>query len=490
MTVDEMNAKYGKPAVTPTQVGGSSELEQLWGTQTKPTLGTQLKDRLNNIKSAVVKPIEEAKTIGNDVQEGIISKPEGATLVGTEVARAPLRIAGQAGGAVADTIESGVKHITENPSLPGVINTVVPGATDMLSKIKDVVAPHLAEPMVNASTQWEEFKKNNPNLAADLGDIGNLFNLTGGGEAAGALKSVATDVVKSAPGELIDAAKGVKKVVSSNFEDSVNKAFPPLKNDMRDLSKRNASINTALTDIVNNKPTLGLTDTSGEPRLPENFTETNQVQRQRLKEIYSGYTAKLEGADKDQFNTDITSSIGSKIEELNSKLQKENSIENRNALATQIKELQGLRDTSPEGIQSYVESLNQQAKAAPGAPLSLKQIQAANLAGDMRKVLDDSIEKIDGTGYQDLRNVYAAHKKLESSLLSAAKKEINSTPGLMDKLTTLGVTGEGLNFLLTHDPHSLLVAAGVKGASTVMKWFNSPQRALKDIYSGLESGKY
>lgn len=301
---------------------------------------------------------------------------------------------------------------------------------------------------------------------------------------------------------LVDATAGAAKdfvkpvvdkassIMTPEFETLANKAFPPLKNDMRDLPGRNTKIKDALTDIVNNKDSLGLVDKKGEIRLPENFTETNTVQQQRLKDIYSGYTSKLEGIDKEKFDTDISGKITSQIDDLHSKLVKENSIENRSALSDQIKELQTLRDTSPEGIQKYVESLNQQAKGAPGAPLSLKQIQAANLGGQMRNLLDSSVEKIDGPGYQDLRDAYGAHKALQNSLLTAAKKEINTVPGLTDKLTSLGVSAEGLNFLITHDPHALLVAGGVKGTSAIMKWFKSPQRALLKMYDGIQGGVY
>ena len=174
---------------------------------------------------------------------------------------------------------------------------------------------------------------------------------------------------------------------------------------------------------------------------------------------------------------------------ISNKLKKENSVDNRRAL-TKIKgEISSLRDTSPEGIQNYLQSINQKVKPLlPGGALTSEQIQYANLAGDLRKILDDSIEKIDGTGYQDVRNIYAAHKQIQSQLLMAARKEINKVPGLTEKLGNVGLTAEGINFLLTHDPHALVVGGALKGATLFSKWLTSPQRALSNIFSRIDKG--
>ena len=60
MTVEEMNAKYGKPPVTVAKASsGPSELESLWGeTAVKPSLGDRLK---NEVVAAVKDPKEAAK---------------------------------------------------------------------------------------------------------------------------------------------------------------------------------------------------------------------------------------------------------------------------------------------------------------------------------------------------------------------------------------------------------------------------------------------
>lgn len=275
----------------------------------------------------------------------------------------------------------------------------------------------------------------------------------------------------------------------SSFENKVNKVLPVLKKDVPNLASKQRDAYTAFSDIAQNKESLGLTGRNGEARNPENYTETVDAQNKRLPEIYKNYTDKLSTVDRPKFDADIKSGIQEQVNIVDNKLSKENSLDNQRALSKIKNELKGLRDTSPEGIQNYIQTINQKIKPlAPGGALTPEQIQYANLGGQMRKVLDDSIEKIDGKGYQTERNIYKAHKTIQSQLLDGAKKEINNIPGLTDKLTNLGMTAEGINFLLTHDPASLAVAGGLKLGNKLLNWYRSPQRALQGIFNDIEKG--
>jgi len=208
-----------------------------------------------------------------------------------------------------------------------------------------------------------------------------------------------------------------------------------------------------------------------------------------MKQVYSDYTNKLSTVDKSKFENGIYEKIFNKIDDINTKLTKENSIEGRKVLNNLKKELSSLRDLSPEGIQNYIETLGKQSRTSGGQAPNLNQIERANMGGEIRKILDDSIEKLDGQGYQDLRNIYKSHKTIESQLLQSAKSELNKTPGWTDRLANLGMTAEGINFLVTHDPATLAVAIGIKGSTKYMKWVRSPQRALNNVFKTLEKNQ-
>lgn len=323
-------------------------------------------------------------------------------------------------------------------------------------------------------------------VAENVGNYANIAGAVGGfmeAPAAGAaVKQGATKV-----GEVAGAIG--KNIGQKSFESDLNKTLPVLKKDVANLPKKNQNVFTAFSDIAKNKDKIGLTDNAGNPRNPHTFAETVDAQNSRLPQIYKSYTDKLSTVDKTKFDTNIKTSIQDQVKSIDTQLAKENSIDGRRALTKIKTELGTLRDTSPQGIQNYVQDLNERIRPmAPGGALTTEQIKLANLAGSMRKVLDDSIEKIGGQGYQAERNIYAAHKSVQSQLLMAAKKEINKTPGFTEKLGNVGLTLEGLNFLLTHNPQTLLLGGAIKGAASFGKWITSPQRALRNVFNKIDKG--
>ncbi|MGI9118421.1 MAG: hypothetical protein ACR2IQ_02640 [Minisyncoccia bacterium] len=346
----------------------------------------------------------------------------------------------------------------------------------------------------------QELLDKNPDNTQLVGDIVNTLLLGVGGESksvTNALKEgtskealkLSAQSIKEIPDTFLKTASKVENVFTpATFEQNLNKAIPVLKKDITNLPQKVSSAKVALTDIAKNKESIGLVDKNGAPRNPENFIETVEAQQKRKPEIYKEYTDKLSEVDKPKFEADISNSIKDQIKNVEDKLVVENSIDNRRALNKIKGELSTLRDISPKGIQDYIQTINQKVKPlAPGGSLTPEQIQYANLGGDLRKLLDSSIEKIDGTGYQDVRNVYSAHKNIESQLLMAAKKEMNAIPGFTEKLGNVGLTLEGLDFLLTHNPKSLVIGGGIKGISKLVTWLNSPQRALKNLFKEVET---
>ncbi len=268
--------------------------------------------------------------------------------------------------------------------------TVVEPTANVLSE-----APLIKEAAGNAVVNQQGQTEYVPNLEADrvVEDIANANTIVGG--VAGAMDLAPK--IKAAPTQIadvitsnLDTAKNKFLNPDKSFETSMNKAFPVLKKDVSNLSKKSQNIHAAFTDIIENKQSLGFLDKKGVPRNPETFTETVEAQNARLPKIYKNYTEKLQGADKVQFEKQIHQKIFDQITSIDEKLAVENLVDNRRALVKIKNELGSLRDTSPEGIQNYIQAINQKVKpSAPGGSLTPEQIQYANLAGDLRKVLDE-----------------------------------------------------------------------------------------------------
>lgn len=286
-------------------------------------------------------------------------------------------------------------------------------------------------------------------------------------------------------GKTIGLTQGLSS--DSSFDQAIIKAFAPNKKEFKLGDKFTNDARTALTDIVNNKDSIGITNENGDikPASKYNFSDTLEAQKSRMPEVYKAYTASLEGVDKTAFETTIKDAVGNKVGDLDARIAKENSTPDRNAMIGLKTELESLRDTSPIGMQDYLQKLGARTKAVGGV-MTPEQIQTANLAGTIKAALDKAVTTSGGSGYSAERGIYAAHKTVQDAFVRGALKEAKATPGLVDKLTNLGVTAEGLQFILTHDPHSLVIAAGLKATSSFTKWLNSPQRALGNLYKALE----
>lgn len=491
MTRAEYQAKYGvAPSVTPPVV-----------TPPTPKFDSLVGGRVNQAKSAFT----DVSNQNNDTlqAEGLKQKALSGALTGLQVAQVPVRVLGAAGGAVYDVAE---------PVISGAFNQIGKGIKGMQS-LNPNYKPQETSPtpeIINKAIQnWNDFSQKNPELAARLGDVGNLFNLTGFGSLKSVAKNAGEDIIKGATPYVTGTVDLTKEAVTTgmektakvilpseekriaSFNKNLNKALPVLKKDVKTLPIKQKDAFTAFNDIVANKEKIGILDNAGEIKSPTkyDFVDTVEAQKKRLPQIYSDYTKKLSTVDQAKFQEDIHNNLFNQIDNVNTQLAKENTIDGRRALTKIKDELSSLRDTSPEGIQGYIESIGQRTKVAPGHPMTTEQAKLANLGGEMRGILDNSIEKIGGAGYQDLRNTYKAHKTIESQLLQSAKSELNKTPGWTDRMANLGMTAEGINFLLTHDPHTLAIAAGIKSGTSFMKWLRSPQRALSNMYKVVEKNQ-
>lgn len=283
------------------------------------------------------------------------------------------------------------------------------------------------------------------------------------------------------------AAKYVTRPATEVFKDTFKKAFPTMARDIKgNIENKISSGFNVVKDIIENNKTIGLIDeATGEVRTPNTYSyaDVNEIFNKRMPQIYKDYTASLSQVDKEKFSNTIGNAIKTKLDELANSLSKENVESKQKALSQKIREIQNLRDTTPEGIQNYIEGLNQEAKWVPGTALTTKQIQAANIAGDFRKILDDSIDKVgDIGGYQEARNLYGSYRQLKDQLAVLAARELRSTPGLVDRLTNMGLTAEGIHSLITANPKGLLLAAGVKVGSKLWKKFGSPERSLNKLF--------
>lgn len=376
--------------------------------------------------------------------------------------------------------------------------------TGIPSAVADTANPSLATGLVNTATQPAGLlTKQGAARIGVGGGVGYGYDVTQGLQgnrgadrtgAAAFIPGMNTVLGASIPG-MVATADSLKTLTGSrSFNENLNKALPVLKKDVTSLATKQADARTAFSDIVANKDSLGITDKNGEVKLPSDYTfaDTVKAQNARLKQIYADYSAKASEADKMKFTANLKKDVGAIKTQLETTLNNTISSGNKAAIQGKIKELKSILDKpyiDPLTIQTYIEDLGKEARVGGGSAPTFKNIQAANIGGVLRGALDKSVNSTGGVGYQDLRNVYKAHKTIQSQLLQAAKSELNKTPGWTDRMANLGMTAEGINFLMTHDPHAIAVGLGIKGATWYTKWLRSPHRALSNMFKEVEKAQ-
>lgn len=297
------------------------------------------------------------------------------------------------------------------------------------------------------------------------------------------------------PGELNAAGKVLSKfptklpftLSKEDFSTQYDKAFPPNKGDIKSGPARYERANDLMSYIVSNKDSIGIKDEAGDIKTPSQYTNAENLDalKKIQPDIYKEYTGLLGDVDKEKFQSGIDNGTKEIISDLNKKLDTTISSANRNTIKTMIKELSSeqMKNATPETLQDHIKDLGN--RAFRGDMTEGKAI-IAEVGGKLKTILGKSMDELTGKQYEAARRIYRASKEAEGPWSRAALKEIKNVPSLYDKLTGMGMTAEGIQFLITHDPASLAIALGLKGASKFGKWLNSPNRAMRNIYKSIE----
>lgn len=375
--------------------------------------------------------------------------------------------------AISPVIQGAVNKISD---IPSVQQSAMTGANSKILELKD---------------KADDIAAKHPEVAQLFSDTYNLATTLAGAEKGAESSSEVLDKVKSNP--TINKMVNNLKSKFSNIDDETkfnkysDNAFKPGTKEAGMGDAWHENVRNIANYIVNAKDDLGIVDENGNIKKPSQYNMTDNLEAlNRVKpQIYKAYSDVLEGADMDKFKSSISDKTTSLIQELNDQKGKIISLPVKNVISTMIKELSSdsMKDASPMDLQNHIQDLGRRAFSGN---MSEGKAIIANTASKLKTILDDSLDEIDGKQYRDLKTTYHSAKVVESSWARAAAKELRDTPGLGDKLAGYGMTFEGIQFLLTHDPMSIVKGLSVKGAAKFIKWLNSPTRSLSKMYKIIE----
>ena len=106
---------------------------------------------------------------------------------------------------------------------------------------------------------------------------------------------------------------------------------------------------------------------------------------------------------------------------------------------------------------------------------------------NLRKLLDETIEQLEGTGYQQLKRDYGALKALQGDVQKRTNALANkNAQGLIHDLADTWAGHQAIRSILTGDPVTLASSATVKGLSMWQKYIRNPNRMIKGMFKNAE----
>ncbi len=464
MTRAEYEAKYGTAPVIPSSSPSTASAPV---TMTR----AQYTEKYGTAPSIPKKEKNLFDKLGQRVEEGVsgftkeLMDPKPDILKGPRLFARPL---GALGRGVGDVVEAGIK------ALPGNIEEQVGKV------IAPVVAP-IAEKVVPA---YQKFAEAQPELAQDVSDIGGISNLFGAGVLK---KSALTAIEKVIPEASVESLSS--KVVS-DFNKSVKPTFSGATKGQ--LDKKNTQVTEAVKIIQNNAPNLKFVDDSGEivsGSTPKTIQQLGDAVDQTKRNIFSQYsTMPKEAGDlglkikTEPIATELDAVVNNKALQLTNP--------ETVAYAKSMKDrYENIGDLEPEMTQDVIQNLNESLKAFYKNPTYADASKAAidaMVANNLRKMLDEGIEKLSGPGYQDLKNQYSSLKSIERDVVKAAAREAKKAgKGLID-FTDIFTGGDILQGVITLNPGAIARGAVGRGIKEFYKYMNNPNRGIEGMFKTAE----
>lgn len=170
--------------------------------------------------------LNRAKTVGEQFKQ--VGQAEGAVETGAQVAQTPLRVVGQAAGAVGDVIGAGV-------------NAATGGGLD---KLGEYIASTEAGKQLGASLL--KLQQEQPELAGTLGDLFNIATVGVGGTGAKTLVKGATTAIKQTGAK---TARGVGGVTKATGEKLYQSAITPTVQEAEKILASKASRPSIVSEL-------------------------------------------------------------------------------------------------------------------------------------------------------------------------------------------------------------------------------------------------
>lgn len=417
--------------------------------------------------------------------------------------------------------ESGLASIVTSPLAP-LFAPVKAAVGAIADKVSDIPAVQ--------KFAMSDAGKTTARVAGDLANAGNIAGSIAGGE--GLEKGV--DYVKNggAPEDLsqLTPAERSAKITSKYFgEDKAGAATPETKttapatdsaaqaktaNDdivssytkavkpttagktgPGQLDKYNESVTSAVKSITNNTDNLKFETEDGNVetgRTPQTRGELADALAQTKAAVFSKYDALAKQAGEAGAKVSLApaaKSLQGIVENEALKITNPHAIEYAKGIIERLQNEDGsFKDIDAKTAQDVVTNYNSSLKAFYRNPSYESASRAAIDAGvvhEVRAGLDKSINDATGQDYQGIKNEYGALSSIEKDVNKAAltqAKQTGSTASGLGKYVDVFSGGDMVSGLLSLNPALFAKGAAQAGIAHFFQWFNSPDRAVGNMF--------
>ncbi len=396
----------------------------------------------------------------------------------------------------------------------GVINSAFSGMAPLTAPIGAGVN-YLADKISN-NPLIQKFAQSGAGKAVSrtAENVGNLSTIAATGAGLAGPKEIANTAVDTVANPLKkgfensvqtlqDAGAKSPQQVNSTILENYNKAIKPStagKNNFGNIVNSDKNVITAIKSIAENKPNLSFSDETGDlsqGRTPETPKELSSAVSQTKSSIFKKYDAQAQAAGEAGIKVDSTSIAKSLDDVINNegiKVANPSAIKYAQELKSRFgNENSGFKQFSPGTTQDIIKAFNESLDAFYAKPSYETASRAAIDAGvvkGLRSSLDESINKVTGENYQQLKNQYGALSSIEKDVARRSAmidKQSGNSAGL-GKYVDIFAGGDMVNGLLSLNPALFAKGAAQSAISRVFQYLNSPDRAIKGMFDAVEQG--
>lgn len=361
-------------------------------------------------------------------------------------------------------------------------------------KAQQAAGQGAANPDSVSTFQEEALKVASPKTQSVAANFAGGLPASIGGLAADMIVDPTTVLTTLLTGMRPGKVKPIGDIVDKNFTQAVPPSTRGVKAH-RAIENTRDSARSAVESIVDNKQGLQYTDDLGEVikgQLPQNMDQFSQAISQTKKKLFAEYNGMLKAAGE-QGQTVALKPIATEIENAVASVHiKDISPSVANYGSRLAQRLKARGTYSLEEAQDVIEGLNNKIKAYFVNPTP-QAIQEAVIdravVNHLRKSLIEAVEAKKGPNYEILRRQYGHLSAIEEQVTKGAVKAMGSRGSGLGKLFDVYSTGDIISGIVSMNPHQVAKGAFQIGARNGVAYWMSPNRAVKNMFNGVDKLK-